>query len=122
AGAGVLGTTLGVEAIAEFQTLTSTYSAQFGGGGGVINAVTRSGTNSVHGSAFEFARNSRFDARNFFDDPAQPKPPFTKNQYGGSLGGPIARDKAFFFVTYEGVTQSLAETRILTVPDANARH
>jgi len=120
AGSGVLGTTLGVEAIAEFQTLTNTYSAQFGGGGGVINAVTRSGTNSVHGSAFEFARNSKFDARNFFDDPAQPKPPFTKNQYGGSLGAPIRKDKAFVFVTYEGITQSLAETRIVTVPDANA--
>ncbi|PYR42035.1 MAG: hypothetical protein DMF95_29400 [Acidobacteria bacterium] len=121
AGSGVLGTTLGVEAIAEFQALTNTYSAQFGGGGGVINAITRSGANVVHGSAFEFARNSKLDARNFFDDPTKPKPPFTKNQYGGSLGGPIRSDKAFFFVTYEGVTQSLAETRILTVPDANAR-
>src|SRR5213592_666427 len=122
AGSGVLGSTLGVEAIAEFQALTNTYSAQFGGGGGVINAITRSGANVVHGSAFEFARNSKLDARNFFDDPAKPKPPFTKNQYGGSLGGPIRSDKAFFFVTYEGVTQSLAETRILTVPDANARN
>lgn len=122
AGSGVLGTTLGVEAIAEFQALTNTYSAQFGGGGGVINAITRSGTNSVHGSGFEFVRNSRFDARNYFDDPSKPIPPFSKNQYGGSLGGPIRRDRAFAFVTYEGITQSLAETRIATVPDANAHN
>jgi hypothetical protein len=122
AGSGVLGTTLGVEAIAEFQALTNTYSAQFGGGGGVINAITRSGTNSVHGSGFEFARNSRFDARNYFDDPTKPIPPFTRHQYGGSVGGPIRRDKAFVFVTYEGITQNLAETRIATVPDANAHN
>jgi len=122
AGSGVLGTTLGVEAIAEFQTLTNTYSAQFGGGGGAINAITRSGANALHGSAFEFVRNSRFDARQFFDDPTKPKPPFTKNQYGGSLGGPIKRDRAFFFLNYEGIKQNLGETRIATVPDANARN
>ena len=122
AGSGVLGTTLGVEAIAEFQALTNTYSAQFGGGGGVINAITRSGTNSLHGSGFEFVRNSRFDARNYFDEPSKPIPPFRKNQYGGSLGGPIRRDRAFAFVTYEGITQNLAETRIATVPDANAHN
>src|SRR5437773_8104587 len=122
AGSGVLGSTLGVEAIAEFQALTNTYSAQFGGGGGVINAITRSGANLVHGSAFEFARNSKLDARNFFDDPTKPKPPFTRNQYGGSLGGPIKRDRAFFFLNYQGIKQNLGETRILTVPDANARN
>src|SRR5262245_8918941 len=121
AGSGVLGTTLGVEAIAEFQALTNTYSAQFGGGGAVINAITRSGANRVHGSAFEFLRSSRLDARQFFDDPTKPKPPFTKHQFGGSLGGPIRRDRAFFFANYEGIQQSLAETRIATVPDANAR-
>ena len=122
AGSGVLGTTLGVEAIAEFQTLTNTYSAQFGGGGAAINAITRSGANVVHGSAFEFVRDSAFDARQFFDDPSRPKPPFSKNQYGGSAGGPIRKDKAFFFLNYEGITQSLGETRIATVPDANARN
>src|SRR5438552_18171666 len=122
AGSGVLGTTLGVEAIAEFQALTNTYSAQFGGGGGVINAITRSGANVVHGSAFEFVRNSAFDARQFFDDPARPKPPFSKHQFGGSLGGPIKSDTAFFFVNYEGIVQSLSETRIATVPDANAHN
>ena len=122
AGSGVLGTTLGVEAIAEFQTLTNTYSAQFGGGGAVINAITRSGANIVHGSAFDFVRNSTFDARQFFDDPTKPKPPFSKNQYGGSVGGPLKKDKAFFFLNYEGINQSLAETRIVTVPDANAHN
>ena len=121
AGSGVLGTTLGVEAIEEFQTLTNTYSAQFGGGGGAINAITRSGANAMHGSAFEFARNGRLDARQFFDDPNKAKPPFSKNQYGGSLGGAIRRDRAFFFVNYEGIEQDLGETRIATVPDANAR-
>jgi hypothetical protein len=122
AGSGVLGTTLGVEAIAEFQALTNTYSAQFGGGGGAINAITRSGTNVFHGSVFEFVRNSRFDARQFFDDPTRPKPPFEKNQFGGAIGGPIRTDKAFFFANYEGIRQSLAETRIATVPDANAHN
>src|SRR5437763_737613 len=116
------GLTLTVEAIAEFQTLTNTYSAQFGGGGAAINAITRSGANVVHGSAFEFVRDSAFDARQFFDDPSRPKPPFSKNQYGGSAGGPIRKDKAFFFLNYEGITQSLGETRIATVPDANARN
>jgi carboxypeptidase family protein/TonB-dependent receptor-like protein len=122
AGSGVLGTTLGVEAIEEFQTLTNTYSAQFGGGGGAVNAITRSGANAFHGSAFEFGRNSRFDARQFFDDPTRPKPPFSKHQYGGSLGGPVKKAKAFFFLNYEGIKQDLGETRIATVPDANARN
>src|SRR6266516_2836977 len=122
AGSGVLGTTLGVEAIAEFQALTNTYSAQFGGGGAAINAITRSGANAVHGSMLEFVRNSAFDARQFFDDPARPKPPFSKHQFGGSVGGPIKPDKAFFFVNYEGIVQSLSETRIATVPDANAHN
>src|SRR3989441_2298737 len=122
AGSGVLGTTLGVEAIAEFQTLTNTYSAQFGGGGGAINAITRSGANALHGSAFEFVRNSRFDARQFFDDPTRPKPPFSRNQYGGSLGGPVKRDRAFFFFNYEGIKQNLGEKRIATVPHANPRN
>ncbi len=122
AGSGVLGTTLGVEAIAEFQTLTNTYSAQFGGGGAAINAITRSGTNAVHGSTLEFVRNSALDARQFFDDPARPKPPFSRHQFGGSVGGPISRDRAFFFLNYEGIVQHLSETRIATVPDQNAHN
>ena len=122
AGSGVLGTTLGVEAIAEFQTLTNTYSAQFGGGGAAINAITRAGVNALHGSTLEFVRNSAFDSRQFFDDPARPKPPFSRHQFGGSLGGPVRTDKAFFFFDYEGIVQRLSETRIATVPDQNAHN
>jgi hypothetical protein len=118
AGSGVLGTTLGVESIAEFNVLTGTYSAQFGANGAVINAVTRSGTNQFHGSAFEYVRSDKFDSRNFFD-PA--KLPFKQNQFGGSLGGPIRGDRAFFFFNYEGIRRNLTETRIANVPDANAR-
>jgi len=120
AGSGVFGTTLGVEAIAEFQTLTNTYSAQFGGNGSVINAVTKSGTNDVHGSLFEFYRNSKMDSKGFFD--ALGKQPFEKHQFGGSLGGPLKENKAFFFGTYEGIKQDLTSTTIATVPDANAHN
>src|SRR5215469_13195088 len=107
-GANVTGNQLGVEAIAEFQTMTNTYSAQYGGNGSVVNAVSKSGSNSFHGSAFDFVRNSKMDARNFFDKlPSQEPPPFRKNQYGGSVGGPIKRDKLFFFTNYEGIRQLL---------------
>jgi len=114
-GAGGLGTALGVEAIAEFQTLTNTYSTQFGGNGAVINASSRPGTNSFHGSAFEFLRNDKLEARNFFDG-AKP-PTFRRNQFGGSVGGPIKKDKIFFFVNYEGLRQTQIVTNLVTVPD-----
>ena len=84
-GSSVLGTTLGVDSIAEFQVLTNTYGAQYGGNGAVVNAVTRSGTNDFHGSAYEFLRNSDADARNFEDATRQP---YQRNQFGGTLGGP----------------------------------
>jgi hypothetical protein len=128
-GSGATGTTLGVEAIAEFQTLTNTYSAQFGGNGAVVNAATKSGTNSIHGSAYEFVRNSAMDARNFFDTFVQPGstvaavPAFRRNQFGGSAGGPVIKDKAFFFVNYEGIRQLLGQTQpAALVPDANAHN
>ena len=117
-GSGATGTSLGIEAIAEFQTLTNTYSAQYGGNGAVINAVTRSGTNSFHGSAYEFFRNSALDARNYFD-PAS-IPPFRRNQFGASLGGPLQKDKAFFFLNYEGLRQLFATGATALVPDAAA--
>jgi hypothetical protein len=117
-GAPSAGTSLGVDAIAEFQTLTGVYNAQFGGAGAVMNSVSKSGTNSVHGSGYEFIRNSDLDARNFFDKAAVP--PFRKNQFGGTVGGPVKKDKAFFFVNYEGVRQLLSETKVADVPDANA--
>lgn len=119
-GAGVLGTSLGIDAIGEFQTLTNTYGAQFGGGGAVVNAVSKSGSNSFHGTAFEFLRNSALDARNFFDKGLAP-PSFRRNQFGGAIGGPVKKDKAFFFFNYEGLRQSLGLTQTAFVPDANAR-
>ena len=89
-GSGQLGTTLGVEAIAEYQVLTNTYSAQFGGNGVAINAITKSGTNQWHGSLFEFFRNDRLDASNYFDALLdRPDPTFNKNQFGASSGGPL---------------------------------
>src|SRR5690349_5122878 len=95
----ITGNSLGIEAIGEFQTLTNTFSAQFGGNGAVINAVSKSGTNSVHGSAYDFLRNSALDARRYFDNFRQPgadhadPPEFHKNQFGGSIGAPIQKDK-----------------------------
>ena len=114
-GAGGLGTALGVEAIAEFQALTNTYSAQFGGNGAVINASSRPGTNAFHGSAFEFLRNNDLEARNFFDGSSPPA--FRRNQFGGSVGGPIKKDKIFFFANYEGLRQTQVVTSLVTVPD-----
>ena len=126
-GSGSAGTELGMEAIAEFQTLTNTYSAQFGGNGGVINAASRSGTNSFHGSAYEFLRNSALDARSPFDtyikpgDTSASPPGFRRNQFGGSLGGPIKKDKAFFFVNYEGLRAEQGVSSVTpNVPDVNA--
>jgi len=108
-GSGATGSSLGVEAIGEFQILTNTYSAQFGGNGAVVNAVSRSGTNDFHGAAYEFFRNSALDARDF-NDPVSGPPPFRRNQFGGDLGGPIKKDKLFFFGNYEGFRESLTST------------
>ena len=88
--------TLGVETIQEFRVATNAFSADYGRAmGGVINIATKSGTNVLHGSAFEFFRNSKMDARNFFD--VGEPPPFTRHQYGGAVGGPVVRNKIFFF-------------------------
>src|SRR5207302_1278009 len=100
----VLGGNLGVDAIQEFSVLTSNYSAEYGKtSGGVVNAVTRSGTNELHGSAYEFLRNSSLDAKNFFDDRTRKIPPFRRNQFGGAIGGPIQKKRTFFFADYEGL-------------------
>lgn len=118
----VAGVLLGVEAVLEFQVLTNSYSAEFGrSAGGVVNAVTRSGANQVHGSAFEFLRNSDFDARNFFDPVTNPIPAFKRNQFGGVLGGPIHKDRTFFFGSFESLIDRLGLTGVTSVPDANAR-
>ncbi len=106
-----------VDAIQEFKVQTSTYSAEFGrSGGAVINATIRSGTNQLHGSAFEFLRNSALDARGFFEDPTQPKAAFKQNQFGGTLGGPIKKDKTFFFGDYQGTRIRQGLTFISSVP------
>ena len=116
----VLGGELGVDAIEEFSVITSNYSAEYGKtSGGVVNAVTRSGTNSFHGDAYEFLRNSALDARNFFDGPKIPA--FRRNQFGTSAGGPIRKDKVFVFGDYEGIRQSLGTTTVVTVPSDKAR-
>src|SRR5271167_1295627 len=118
--ANVLGISLGVDAIQEFFVVTSNAPADYGKtSGGVINAVTRAGTNQFHGSLYEFLRNSALDARNFFDGASVP--PFKRNQFGGSLGGPIKRQRTFFFLDYEGVRQGLGVTTVDTVPSAKAR-
>ena len=114
----ISGSSLGVEAIGEFQTLTNTYGAQFGGNGAVINAVSKSGTNSFHGSAFDFLRNTELDARSVLSTQSSPSP-FRRNQFGGSLGGPVKKDKAFFFVDYEGIRQLLNLIEVATVPACN---
>ncbi|PYS25468.1 MAG: hypothetical protein DMG11_22795, partial [Acidobacteria bacterium] len=115
----VLGDNLGVDAVEQFSVLGSNYPAVYGRTtGGVINAVTRSGTNAFHGSVYEFLRNSALDARNFFDAGI---PPFKRNQFGGSLGGALRKDRTFAFGDYEGLRQSLGITQVNTVPSAAAR-
>jgi hypothetical protein len=118
AGGDVTGTTLGIDSIAEFQTLTGTYGAQYAGNGGAIIGVTKSGTNGFHGSAYEFLRNSDLDTRGFFD-PTIGAPPFRRNQYGATLGGPIKKDKVFFFMNYEGIQQFLDTTYVNYVPTSS---
>jgi hypothetical protein len=121
-GAGsVLGGNLGADAIAEFSVTTSNAPAEYGKtAGGVINAITKSGTNGFHGDAYEFLRNSALDARNFFDGSSTPS--FKRNQFGGALGGPVRKDQTFFFVNYESLRQSKGVTSVSTVPSQDARN
>ena len=94
--------------------ITSNAPADYGrSSGGIINAVTRSGSNAFHGDAYEFLRNSVLDARNYFDPATIPE--FKRNQYGGSIGGPIYKDHTFFFADYEGLSQNLGVTQTNTV-------
>ena len=114
------GTVLGVETIREFRVEANSYGAEFGRNfGGQINAVSKSGNNEWHGSLYEFHRNDNLDARNFFD--RGNKPEFKRNQFGGSIGGPIARDKTFFFFGYESLREALGRNVNTTVPDLNSR-
>ena len=116
----VLGVNLGVDAIQEFSVLTSNYSAEYGKtSGGVVNAITKSGTNQFHGSAYEFIRNSALDARSFFD--VGTIPPYRRNQFGVSGGGPIRKDRTFIFADYEGVRSAKGTSTVANVPSAAAR-
>ena len=118
----VLGVTLGVDAVEQFTVLTDTFSAEYGrAAGGVVNAITRSGTNQWHGSAFYFGRNSALDAHNFFDKPGAAKPEFRRSQFGGTAGGRLIKDRTFWFFDYEGITQSLGTTTLSTVPSPALR-
>ena len=112
-------TNFNLDAIAEFKILQNNYSAQYGQGAGTVTQmVSKTGTNQFHGSAFEFVRNSAFDARNFF---ATDVPPFKRNEFGATFGGPILKDKTFFFVEYAGLRQRLGEPNIVAVPTADER-
>ena len=117
---GTSGQLLGVDAVREFNVVTDTYSASYGKRQGAqISIVTASGTNRLHGSIYEFLRNSKLDARNYFDQAKIPE--FQRNNFGGSLGGPIRRDKLFLFANYEGYRQNLGLSNVTFVPDTQAR-
>jgi hypothetical protein len=119
--AGASGLFLGLDDFVEVRVLTQTFGSEYGtNGGGVIEAITKSGSNHFHGSLFELHRDAALDARNYFDLSSRPIPPFVHNQFGASLGGPLARDRTFFFVNYEGFREVQASTAIATVPNALA--
>jgi hypothetical protein len=117
---GVSGELLGIDAVREFNVLTDTYDAEYGKRAGAqVSVVTQSGTNALHGTLFEFLRNSALDTRNFFDQASVP--PFRRNQFGGALGGPLKKNKLFLFGNYEGFRQALALSSVSEVPDQQAR-
>src|SRR3989442_61799 len=134
---GAGGQMFGVESIKEFKVITHNAPAEYGRSmGGIINAVSQTGTNNLHGDLFEFLRNSVLDAKNYFDNASLPIPPFKRNQFGGAVGGPVllphfgeggpaigyhGKDKLFFFANYEGLRETLGVTKNAVVPDANAR-
>src|SRR5258707_161886 len=117
-----------VDSIYEFKVQTSSAQAAYGGGQGIINVTYKSGTNEVHGTAYEVLRNSAMDAKNFFDSPANPIPPFKLNQFGANVSGPVliphlfnGKDKLFFFTDYEGKRVRQAQTFLSSVPIAPFR-
>jgi hypothetical protein len=115
----VLGASLGVDAIQEFSVVTTNYTAEYGRtSGAVINAITKSGTNQVHGGGYFFDRDKVFDARNYFDGPTIP--PFRRIQFGGSIGAPIRKDKTFIFGDYEGVRQGQSQSSQVNILSAAA--
>lgn len=117
---GATGVNLGVDAIDQFSVLTSTYTSEYGRtSGAVIDAITKTGTNQVHGTAYFFDRDKIFDARNFFDGPVIP--PFRRIQFGGAAGAPIRKDRTFIFADYEGIRQNQPVSTTIRVPNAGAR-
>ena len=117
---GATGVNLGVDAIDQFSVLTASYTAEYGRtSGAVINAITKSGTNQVHGTAYFFDRDSIFDARNYFDGSAIP--PFRRIQFGAAAGAPIIKDRVFIFADYEGIRQNQPVSGTIKVPDAVSR-
>ncbi|MEO8256693.1 MAG: carboxypeptidase regulatory-like domain-containing protein [Acidobacteriota bacterium] len=111
-----------VDAIQEFKIQKTMYPAEFGGkASALINVVSRSGGNGFHGSGLGFVRNQAFDSRNYFADPTQPNPPLRQHQFGINVGGPVRRDRTFFFVSYEGQRIRKAQTQVFSVPTAALR-
>ena len=121
--AGVFGTPstiLPIDAVAEVNVL-SNFEPEYGrSAGAIVNIVTKSGTNSIHGSAADYFRNNALDARNYFNPSSQPKAPFHNNQYGGSIGGPIVKDKTFFYLDYEGQQEPVGVVTVASVPTGTA--
>lgn len=120
------GASLGLEGIREFRIISNSFGAEYGMTmGSQIVMVSKSGTNTLHGSLFEYLRNSALDARNFFDYKTEAakrrSPPFVRNNFGGSIGGPIRKDATFFFLTYEGLRERLGVTKISPVPGVGCR-
>src|SRR5690242_9902940 len=114
-----------LDALQEFKVESGQFPAEYSRGISQVNVTTKSGTNEIHGSAFEFLRNANLDAKNFFDSKTKPIPPFKRNQFGGTVGGPLlipkvfnGKDKLFFFVDYEGLRERKALTQLATVPSA----
>ena len=120
---GASGLFLGLNEFTEVRVLTQTFDVQYGrNGGGVIDAVTKSGTNRFHGSLFALYRDAALDSKNYFDLANAPIPPFVRNQFGTNGGGPLVHDRTFFYADYEGFREVQASTAIATVPDSLAHH
>jgi hypothetical protein len=119
--AGASGLFLGLNEFTEVRVLTQTFDAEYGrNGGGVIDVVTKSGSNHFHGSLFEIHRDAGLDSKNYFDLANAPIPPFVRNQFGAGAGGPLEHDRTFFYADYEGFREVQASTAVATVPDALA--